>query len=106
MLKKNDGNIDGTSLQGYVVTTYAKLVEAFGEPSHDGDGYKVDAEWVLSNEDDQVVTIYNWKNGPNYCGADGWPVAEITEWHIGGRNKTAVDLVEEAMPTSSVRKDW
>ncbi len=106
-LKKSDANVTGTSLQGYILTTYKKLVDTFGEPSHDGDGYKTDAEWVLTDEKDcTVVTIYNYKNGPNYCGAEGIPVEDILEWHIGGRSELAVDLVHEAIPASEVRTGW
>jgi hypothetical protein len=41
----NEG-ADGTSLQGYVTTTYAELVAKFGEPTFTN-GDKVTAEWVL-----------------------------------------------------------
>lgn len=106
-LKKNEtADIGGTCLQGYILTTYANLVKHFGEPSHDGDGYKTDAEWVLTDENGTVVTLYNWKDGPNYCGEDGTPVEDILEWHIGGRSDKVVDLIHEEIPASEVRKGW
>ena len=42
-------NINMTSLKGYVKTTYAKLVETFGEPTFtDASPYeKVKAQWTL-----------------------------------------------------------
>jgi hypothetical protein len=92
----------GTSLQGYVTVSYDDLVEAFGKPDSVGDGYKTDAEWNLEI-DDTIVTIYNYKNGRNYNGAQGLAVDQITDWHvggftrIGGFTRTAVDLVEEAL---------
>ena len=81
-------NANGTCLQGYITAHYYQLVDIFGEPT-ESDGYKVDAEWYIEFEDGTVGTIYNWKNGPNYCGADGTPVEYITEWNVGGKNGTS-----------------
>lgn len=88
--------VSGTHLQGYIYEDYDRLVEAFGEPS-EGDGYKVDAEWIIEFDDGTVATIYNWKNGRNYCGGDGLDVEAITDWHIGGRSKRAVELVQAVL---------
>jgi hypothetical protein len=87
--------VNGTSLKGHITASYAKLVEAFGPPTHDGDGYKTDAEWTLEFEDGTIATIYNWKNGRNYCGAAGMPVEMITEWNIGGHDGDAYQYVLE-----------
>jgi hypothetical protein len=96
----NDGvstsEVNGTCLQGYVDVTYAKLKSKFGKPL-DGDGYKVDAEWVVKFKDGTVATIYNYKDGKNYCGKSGTPKTQITDWHIGGNSKRAVALVEAAL---------
>ena len=88
-----DIEIDGTSLQGYIQVNYDTLVELFGHPD-ELDGYKVDWEWGLLFDDGTVTTIYNWKNGPNYCGRDGALSCEITEWHIGGHTRDAVNHLE------------
>jgi hypothetical protein len=86
---------NGTSLQGYINTSYDKLVEAFGQPI-DGDGYKVDAEWkVLTPEG--IATIYNYKDGKNYLGKEGTKTEKIAEWHIGGHNKGVVSYITEAL---------
>jgi len=78
----NPACADDTSLAGYVDTTYAALVAAFGPPNGRSDGYKVDACWVLA-AGGRIVTVYNWKDGPAYRGAAGTPVEAITTWHIG-----------------------
>ena len=83
----NDKEIctDGTWLQGHVYCSYETLVSLFGEPSERYDDYKCDAHWDVELEDGEVETIYNWKNGINYCGVkDGIPTEKITEWNIGG----------------------
>ena len=93
----NDIKFSGSCLRGYVNASYQKLVETFGPPCSDGDGYKVDAEWLLEFEDGTIATIYNYKDGYNYCGEVGIPVEEITEWQIGGFNGDSVLRVEEAL---------
>ena len=85
----------GSSLQGYITVSYQELVNTFGEPNAQTDGYKTDAEWEMNVTRDgrQTVNIYNWKDGPNYMGNEGTPVGEITRWHIGGQSKLAVQYV-------------
>lgn len=82
-------NIGGTCLQGYIEASYERLVSLFGQPCN-GDAYKIDAEWIVEFDDGTITTIYNWKNGKNYCGNEGENVENMTDWHIGGHNKDAV----------------
>jgi hypothetical protein len=89
-------DINGSCLQGEITAGYAELVSLFGKP-HEGDGYKVDAEWDIRFEDGTVATIYNWKSGKNYCGEDGTPTEQITDWHVGGDHKRCVDKVQIAI---------
>lgn len=87
-----------TSLQGYVNTNYETLVACFGEPVAQYDDYKCDCEWNIKFADGVVVSIYNWKDGKNYCGEEGLDVEDITDWHVGGHRGTdAVGRVEEAL---------
>jgi hypothetical protein len=89
---KKDGDINGTSLQGYVTTEYSELVDCFGEPDFgpdDHSGDKVTCEWVLEFEDGTVATIYEWKHGhtpKNRC-----------QWNIGGKSIKAAALVQDAL---------
>lgn len=99
MLKATKANwkaINGTCLQGYINATYADLRKVFGKPE-DGDGYKVDAEWLVQFSDGVVATIYNYKDGKNYNGKSGTPKTKITEWHVGGRSARAVANVEDML---------
>ena len=96
---ENDGTIDvnGTSFKGYVKTDYATLVEKFGEPTYAEGGDKTTAEWNIKfltadefgDEDYIPATIYDWKR-------DYTPMGEY-DWHIGGFNMYAVDMVEHAL---------
>jgi len=76
-IKVNDvtSNINGTSLIGYVTTTYTNLVANLGEPERDWD--KSTAMWIVEASDGTVCTIYDWKT-------DYTPTCEY-RWHIGGR---------------------
>ena len=85
----------GTSLQGHITATYAELVELFGKPHDFFDDFKCDAEWYVEFDDGTVATIYNWKNGRNYCGPDAPPVEAITSWNIGGNTTEAADKILE-----------
>jgi hypothetical protein len=83
------GNPVDTHLHGQLNTSYDSLVRLFGSPNAKGDKHKVDAEWVLTftlfEQFHKVATIYNYKDGKNYLGAEGLPVEEIRDWHIGAR---------------------
>ena len=87
----------GSHLQASFTAPYSKVVEVFGAPHSEGDGYKIDAEWYIEFDDGTFATIYNYKDGKNYNGADGLPVEEITDWHIGGFNWQAGQRVHKAM---------
>ena len=99
-----NGELDGTSLQGEIDMSYEDMICIFGKP-HGDDGYKVDAEWSFvasfwepdMTPDDFMeeveFSLYNWKDGKNYCGSEGLPLSDITDWHIGGHNHKAVEVV-------------
>ena len=95
--RSNDNmSISGTSLMGYVKTDYNSLIECFGEPILER-GDKTNCEWhieftVVDEYGDEVMipaTIYDWK-------LDETPY-HTYNWHIGGFNMSAVDLVNEAL---------
>jgi len=83
----------GTYLQGHIDTTYENIVSVLGKQHHNGDDYKTDAEWNIKFEDGTIATLYNWKNGKNYCGEEGCELENITEWNIGGHSPRARDLL-------------
>jgi hypothetical protein len=88
-------NADG-SLMDCITANYSDLKKIFGKPT-EGDGYKVDAEWEIEFEDGTVATIYNWKDGKNYCGKSGLAKTKITDWHVGGRTMKSVERVKEVL---------
>ncbi len=100
----NTTQIVGTSLQGHINATYDQLVAVFGQPDvftlENSDG-KIDVEWAIAFDNGTVATIYNWKNGKNYCGADGLNVADITRWNVGGNRYNAATLVDAALKVAA-----
>lgn len=91
-------DVNGSHLQGRIDAGYEELVALFGEPTRFHEpGEKVDAEWALRFKDETVATIYNYKDGRNYCGGGGTPVERIRDWHIGGFEKAAIDRVQIAI---------
>ena len=91
-------NVGGTFLQGYIKASYDQLVKTFGEPHDpDGDNYKTDVEWAFEFADGTIATLYNWKNGKNYLGAEGLELNDIYEWHVGGFSEKAVAKLLEKL---------
>jgi hypothetical protein len=85
-------DINGTSLQGYVFTDYAGLVQVFGFPEfgpNDHSGDKVTCEWELTFADGTIATVYEWKHG--------YTPMQRTDWHIGGKSKRSEMLVQQAI---------
>lgn len=88
-----EASAGGTSLMGYIKTTYDEIVEVFGEPRYTSSGDdKVTAEWNLEFEvggEYVTATIYDWKLGET-------PFGEYN-WHIGGFSAQAPHIVSQFM---------
>ena len=90
----------GTSGCGSIYQNYHGWRKLFGEPftGKDTDEYKTDAEWIVRLEEKNIrhiVTIYNWKDGKNYCGDTGKDVEDITDWHIGAAMDAGKHMLED-----------
>lgn len=79
----------GTSLRGYVTTTYQTLVERLGAPRGGSADGKSTVEWIMVFEDGTVATIYDWKTNST--------PKDTYDWHIGGKGIGVLDKVEEAL---------
>jgi len=86
-------NTGDTFYQGDINISYKELKKFFGKPT-EGDKFKIDAKWSIK-VGDIVATIYNYKTGRNYLGKNGTPKTKIEHWHVGGFNKTALDVVKD-----------
>ena len=95
----HDVDTNGSFLQGQITCPFSLLVTLFGEPDT-GDPSKVDAFWSVLFDDGVTATIYNWKNGRNWCG--GPEVEHITKWNIGGFNIAAVDHVKNILISQEI----
>jgi hypothetical protein len=93
-----DIQIGGTCGRGSITCDYKTLVHTFGAPGTNFDDFKSDAEWDIEFENGVIATIYNWKNGINYCGLeDGTPTELITDWNVGGNSPTCPELIQECI---------
>lgn len=90
---------NGTSLCGYVKTTYSELLEKLGEPLRDfsGDG-KVTCEWILDFQDGTIATIYDYKTGTT--------PTSLYKWHIGGRGIDVVEKTGKFLNLKTSRNFW
>ena len=90
--------INGTHLQGYLTdVSYDQLYLTFGPHIWTEGPCKVDWEWAIEFPCGTVATIYNWKNGPNSCGAFGMNRYQVTRWNVGGNSAEAWHLVKAAI---------
>lgn len=90
--------IDGTHLQGYLDITYQELVLTLGEPKSGYD--KSLAHWTILGTIKGswvVATIYDYKTYTNN-------VERITDWHIGGYDSNALELVKRAIEFAKVKR--
>lgn len=84
----------GTSFHGYLYVRYDQLISNFGEYYiTDSIDTKTDIEWIIDTPHG-VATIYNYKSGKRYLGADGLGIDKIDEWHVGGRNDATYKWVK------------
>jgi len=96
MLDKIEKTYDfcGGSLLQVVDIPYIKMVEMLGEPNDYTDGEKTDVEWSIKFRG-ECFSIYNYKDGMNYCGLSGIPNECLSDFHIGGDCKSyALELKE------------
>jgi len=89
-------DIHGTHLQGYLDVSYDEILQVMGNHlikpiKMKGYYCKTDVEWHGQFKDGRVFTIYNWKNGENYCGDRGLQLGQIKTWNVGGLDCTAYD---------------
>lgn len=75
---------------GTVETRYDTLVKVFGDPvMYDGIDEKTTVQWNLEFSDGTIATIYDWKT-------EATPL-EMYEWHVGGKDCTALTRVLETI---------
>jgi hypothetical protein len=95
----NSKKANGTSLSGYIKTSYSTLVELFGDSLGPSADNKVAAEWHLlikdRGEEVGFATIYNYKTGINYDERHGLEVENIRDWHVGSKSTLDFYNVED-----------
>ena len=88
MLKSTSRSSGGTSFHYSTFrASVNELIKIIGEPTYvinDGED-KVNIEWELEDDNEDVVTIYDWKEYRK-IGYD-----EKIEWHIGGMSRDITD---------------
>lgn len=85
-----------TGNKGTLLTDYETIKKVFGEPNTDFEcGHQTDAHWTIQFLDGQVGTIYNWKNGKNYC--DAYELEDIPEWEVGGKTSEVYERINKML---------
>lgn len=93
--KKGELDAHGTSLKGYIYTTYQGLVDSLGEPTYDtpSSDNKVQKEWQIKYKGD-IFTIYDWKTYDVE-----YTVNQLDKWNIGGKAYSGdfIDALEKRL---------
>jgi hypothetical protein len=92
MLKSTSKEANGTSFHNSTVrASVNELIEVVGKPTYENNigQDKVNIEWVLEDDNGNVITIYDWKEYRK-IGYD-----EKINWHIGGMEKDITDNAKE-----------
>lgn len=92
--KTENVSANKTFLIGYLNLTYNEIVSIFGKPDRISGDNKVEWEWVFKLND-SVLTIYNWKDGPSYTGNKKIKPSNITDWHVGGKFRYDLKILED-----------
>lgn len=83
----------GGGRQGFVETTYARLLEVFGEPQAQWpDTEKTSTEWHIVFDDGTVAAIYDY-----WYDIQPMLMTGLYNWHIGGYGPEAVARVTETL---------
>jgi len=93
IIKETGAHVEttGTSLKGEIIATYDELVQTFGEPRKNGSEDKVTREWNIEFLNNEIATIYDWKDANCLEG--------VYRWHIGGFNNYVVSDVHHEYQT-------
>ncbi len=83
---------EGSSWQfGINDVFFPKMVEILGGPNIADDPHKVDASWCVEHDDGRRLMVWNYKNGPAYCGS-GVSLDSVCEWSGHSNRELAEEL--------------
>tara|TARA_Y100000310_G_C20655598_1_gene801811 strand:- start:1113 stop:1466 length:354 start_codon:yes stop_codon:yes gene_type:complete len=89
-IEEIDNSMGGSRLRG-LEKSYQELVELLGEPyinngkdEYPDDGYKTDVHWAICDKNDvrKYIQIWNYKDGPAYCGSKGTPIEKMDSFSL------------------------
>ena len=81
-----DADINMTMLKGAFTSTFPQMLKVFGK-GLEGD-YKISMEWVFTDDNNNVFTVYDWKStnlyDRDYLSPESlWSSDEQYRFHVG-----------------------
>jgi len=103
-MKNTNQSTAGTSFFNSTVSaTLNQMCDILGEPIKGGIEDKVTHEWEKETSENQVFTVYDWKEFREIQGD------ELIDWHIGGKSLYATEVakkeITEALLSLRVAKE-
>lgn len=100
-----NANINGTHLQGYILSSYRVLSNNFGEPDSD-DEYKISGSWAFKDAKGNVCTIYDWKATKLYDRSlptvAQFRKLPMFQFNVGGHDSKAVKAFIEQLKNQDI----
>jgi hypothetical protein len=107
-LLRSKGKPIGGGLDGYINISFAELLNNLGYPTKDKPSIdnKVDVEWIIwFPQLEEIVWIYNFKNGPAYIqdpeDENYNEIEDITHWNIAGRSRALQKVKDFILPMAT-----
>ena len=74
-----NADVSGTSFNGTAIKASPfELIEVLGDAHHSSIDGKVNLEWLFENEDGEIFTLYDWREGE-------LDALKPIEFHVGSR---------------------
>ena len=102
----------GFSANSHVRVTYAVMCSVLGQPlaknqpigknaAYPDDDYKTDVCWGIRDDQGRTATIWNYKNGPAYCGEEVPNIEAIDGFSIGSNSPELIRELEDKLTTAA-----
>lgn len=104
-LTKKEYEASGFGANSHVDATYAQMCAVLGQPlaknqpirknaAYPDDDHKTDVCWGIRDKKGNTATIWNYKNGPAYCGKDVPNIEDIDGFSIGSNSPELIKELE------------
>ena len=93
-----DTNFGGTYQVALIKANFKDLENLFG-PAHEDDNHKVSGVWYFVDDDNNIITVYDWKQTTLYDASrytiEQFRNLEVAEFSVGSNSNETANLFNE-----------